>query len=204
MVRLVRSAGWNRKNVLDAIEQGQLVAIRVEQPRTRNKKWAILHPGIAFLDYLRSPETRMRYITILSEQDVASILNIKRSQVNRLVRSGKLQATWIEKPRTTNGSKNRIGTFRRPRFTAEAVRQYIVTSTGRDPKKRAVLTAEVLTAWFWRMMNVEPKVQGVEAVDEELRFLDEMCEPERSQRIDALLRLAEEARDRLASECEKK
>lgn len=188
MCRLVRSAGWGRADVLRAIEQGQLVAIQVEQPRTRNKKWAIVHPGVQFLDYVRNPETRMRYISILSERDVAAILGRDRNYVRWLIRTNKIKSHLV---------KYDTGRKQRRYFTIENVRQYLIESTGRDPKKRYEPTADVMVRWFLDMMEAPPKVTGPAAVDEELRWIDELPEPERSQKIDAMLRLAEEAREQL-------
>lgn len=192
MYRLVRSAGWSKKDVLRAIAEGQLTGIQIRNPgRNGTLKWAIVHPGIQFLDYLRDEQTRMRYIAILSERDVAAILGRNRNYVRWLVRTRKIAFTHVT---NANGAKGRI------RFTPEAVRRYLIDTSGRDPKKRTELTSDALVEWFWRQMNLEPKPP---TVDDELAWIDQMPEPERSRYIDRLLRLAEEGREQLRAAVEK-
>lgn len=184
MTRLVSSAGWRKADVLRAIEQGQLVALQVSSPYSSKKKWAILHPGVQFLDYIRSQEARMPHIAILSERDVSVILDKSRSYVRWLVHKKKLGCLPHAKGK---GSR---------RFSPEDVRRFIIRSSGRDPKQRCELTAEVLVAWFWRMMKLD-NPDPIKRVDEEMRWLDEMPEPERSMKIEEMMRVAEEARGQL-------
>ena len=182
--RLVRSAKWTMKDVYHAIETGQLAALKIVTPGG-TEKWAIVHPGVQFLDYLRNVHTRMGYVPLLGPKEVAAITGHTEAHVRWLAHKRRIHSIHLP-------GKKQQGL----RFSPEDVRDYLIRSTGTDPRPRAQMTSEVLIQWYNRCMTPRT-ADPVEQFNDELSWLNEMPEPERSLKVQEMLRLAEEAKEKI-------
>lgn len=184
MYRLVRGAGWRKTDILHAVETGQLAALKVRTPGGV-EKLAIIHPGVQFLDYIRDTHTRMGYVPLLGPKEVAAITGHTEAHVRWLAHKKRISSIHLP-------GKKQQGL----RFCPEDVRDYLIRSTGKDPRPRAQMTSEVLIQWYNRCMTPRT-ADPVEQFNDELSWLNEMPEPERSLKVQEMLRLAEEAKEKI-------
>lgn len=175
---------WKKEQVHKALEQGVLVGLKAP-----NGKWAVMHPGVAFIEYVKDPLARMPYIAILGAHEVAAVLGRTPNAVYMLVSQGYLRPARVRVKRND-----------KLLFTPMEVRRYLLRSQKRDPMKRRQVTLDDLVAWFHRSMEAPVPDDPVERVEDEWRYIMEMPEPQRARMIEGMLRLAEEARAKIQKE----
>lgn len=171
---------WKQCEVLAALRTGVLAGVQVPGKVT---KWAVLHPGVLFVEYQKHPEARLPYMAVFSQNDVAAIIGKGKEAVRWHQRQGHI------KPIVFPGIRmNRAKHL----FTAWEVRRLIMYLGKPDPFLRPTITAEVMKEFFKKSMIAKVPVDPLDRMNEELRWICEMPEPERSHELAKLIRMAED------------
>jgi hypothetical protein len=175
---------WREKDVMAALSNGTLVG--VQSPL--NQQWAIVHPGIQFVEYLRHPERRMPHVPLLGVFDVVAITGTYKSKILRAMKKGQLKPANVPPYRCK-------GQLRKHLFTPWEVRRYMIETLKReDPLVRPPITLDVLVQWFHHSLTIAARKKPEQQVADEIHYIISMPEPERSRHFAELERKVVAAR----------
>lgn len=176
---------WTQGEVLAALRTGVLAGVQVPKTKT---KWAVVHPGVMFVEYLRNPDARLPHISVFTIEDIAYITGQTVHSVAYYI-----SKLYIEPLRF--GSRRHIrkrtpGTL----YSPWQVRKLIAhISKGKaDPFTRPPLTTEIMKQAFEKSMIAKVPADPLERLKAELEWICRMPEPERSQELNKLMHQADE------------
>lgn len=172
---------WSQTEVLTALRKGVLAGVQVPKKPT---KWAVVHPGVMFVDYIRNPESRLPHIGLLSIRDVMAICHRSKDRVKDYVRLGYITPIPFPDPNKRQHGEEKL-------FTPWEVRRLIKRILKTDPWVQPPITEEAMKEFFKLSMVRKVPSDPLRRMDEEIRYICETPEPERTQQLTRLVRMAE-------------
>jgi hypothetical protein len=168
--------GWRRAEVLAALRTGLLAGI--QNPR-RKGQWSIAHPGIRFIEYVRSQDV-LPQAAVLSITDIAHITGRTTHTVQYYLSKHNIQ------PVPFPAREKKWGRYK-ALYSCWQVRRLIQFMFDKDPLVRPAISEEVMRKFFERSMVDKVLTDPYERVKEELKWIFRHPEPQRSYLLHELM-----------------